>query len=85
MPSYRIGPVAPGYVQTDGATGHYGEAAGTDAVRRLVPLQRMATPADVAGACLFLASPQASYVSGATLMLHGGGEPPSFLAAREQD
>lgn len=84
-PKVRLNCVAPGYVQTDGATGHYGEAAGTDAVRRLVPLQRMATPADVAGACLFLASPQASYVSGATLMLHGGGEPPSFLAAREQD
>jgi len=30
----------------------------------------------VASACLFLASPYASYASGAALMLHGGGESP---------
>jgi NAD(P)-dependent dehydrogenase (short-subunit alcohol dehydrogenase family) len=41
----------------------------------------MATPEDVAGACQFLASPQASYVSGSSLTLHGGGEPPAFLSA----
>jgi NAD(P)-dependent dehydrogenase (short-subunit alcohol dehydrogenase family) len=41
----------------------------------------MGTPDDVAGACLFLASPLASYVSGAALEVHGGGEGPAFLAA----
>jgi len=46
-----------------------------------VPLGRMATPYDVADACLFLASPRAAYVSGASLILHGGGEPPAFLSA----
>jgi NAD(P)-dependent dehydrogenase (short-subunit alcohol dehydrogenase family) len=46
-----------------------------------VPLRRMATPDDVADACLFLASPLAAYVSGAALVLHGGGERPAFLAA----
>jgi hypothetical protein len=40
----------------------------------------MATPEDVAGACQFLASPRASYVSGSSLTLHGGGEPPAFLS-----
>jgi len=34
----------------------------------------------VAGACQFLASPQASYISGSSLTLHGGGEPPAFLS-----
>jgi NAD(P)-dependent dehydrogenase (short-subunit alcohol dehydrogenase family) len=77
-PQVRVNCVAPGFVVTAAATGHYGD---TDAVRRTVPLQRMATPADVAAACLFLASPQAAYISGATLLLHGGGEPPGFLAA----
>lgn len=36
-----------------------------------------AEPFEVAGACLYLASPLASYVSGATLEVHGGGEPPA--------
>ena len=49
------------------------------AVARTVPLGRMATPAEVAGACLFLASPLAGYVSGAALAVHGGGEWPAYL------
>src|SRR5215469_780841 len=81
-PKVRLNCVAPGFVETPGSADHYGDADGTAAVRRTVPLQRMATPDDVASACLFLASPQASYVSGSTLVLHGGGEPPAFLAAR---
>jgi NAD(P)-dependent dehydrogenase (short-subunit alcohol dehydrogenase family) len=80
-PQVRVNCVAPGFVETDGASSHYGGPDGADAVRQTVPLQRMATPADVAGACLFLASPQAAYISGATLLVHGGGEPPGFLAA----
>lgn len=81
-PKVRLNCVAPGFVETPGGAGHYGDADATEAVRRTVPLQRMATPEDVAGACLFLASQQASYISGSTLVLHGGGEPPAFLAAR---
>jgi NAD(P)-dependent dehydrogenase (short-subunit alcohol dehydrogenase family) len=80
-PQVRVTCVAPGFVETETPGSHYGDAAGEAAVRRTVPLQRMATPQDVADACLFLASPQAAYISGATLLLHGGGEPPAFLAA----
>ena len=46
-----------------------------------MPLGRMGTPGDVAGACLYLASPAASFVSGANLVLDGGGEEPPFLRA----
>jgi NAD(P)-dependent dehydrogenase (short-subunit alcohol dehydrogenase family) len=80
-PMVRVNSVVPGFVATETGSEHYGGAAGMAAVSATVPLRRMATPDDVAGACLFLSSPRASYVSGATLMLHGGGEPPAFLAA----
>ena len=95
-PRVRLNTVVPGFVATESAAEHYaakaappsrapGPASGADgaaAVAATVPLRRMATPDDVADACLFLASPRAAYVSGAALTLHGGGEPPAFLAAR---
>jgi NAD(P)-dependent dehydrogenase (short-subunit alcohol dehydrogenase family) len=78
-PQVRLNTVVPGFVATESAAGHYGDADGVAAVAATVPLRRMATPDDVADACLFLASPRAAYVSGATLTLHGGGESPAFL------
>jgi NAD(P)-dependent dehydrogenase (short-subunit alcohol dehydrogenase family) len=80
-PKVRINCVVAGLIATEAAEDHYGGAAGLAAVAATVPLGRMGTPADVAAACLFLASPMASYVSGAALEVHGGGEPPAFLAA----
>jgi NAD(P)-dependent dehydrogenase (short-subunit alcohol dehydrogenase family) len=41
----------------------------------------MATPREIADACLLLASPLARYITGANLLVHGGGERPAFLAA----
>jgi len=79
-PRVRLNSVVPGFVGTDGAAGHYGDAQAAAAVAASVPLRRMATPADVAAACLFLTSPAAGYISGASLLVHGGGEPPAFLA-----
>jgi len=83
-PKVRVNTVVPGLVATESAAAHYGDADGVAAVAATVPLGRMATPDDVAEACLFLASPRAAYVSGASLTLHGGGEPPAFLSARRQ-
>jgi NAD(P)-dependent dehydrogenase (short-subunit alcohol dehydrogenase family) len=79
-PKVRINCVVPSLVLTESAEVHYGSDAML-AAAAAVPLQRIATPADVAGACLFLASPLASYASGTALLLHGGGERPAFLAA----
>jgi NAD(P)-dependent dehydrogenase (short-subunit alcohol dehydrogenase family) len=45
----------------------------------------MGTPRDVGDVCLFLASPLASYVSGASVLMHGGGEKPAFLDAARTD
>jgi len=80
-PKVRVNTVVPGFVATESSAAHYGDAAGVAAVAATVPLRRMATPDDAAEACLFLASPRASYVSGTCLTLHGGGESPAFLAA----
>src|SRR5580704_4143531 len=79
-PRVRLNSVVPGFVATDAAASHYGDPESAAAVARTVPLRRMASPADVAAACLFLASPRAAYISGASLLVHGGGEPPAFLA-----
>src|SRR5580704_17942367 len=84
-PQVRLNTVVPGFVATESAASHYGDADGVAAVAATVPLRRMATPDDVAEACLFLASPRAAYVSGATLALTGGGESPAFLAATVHD
>jgi NAD(P)-dependent dehydrogenase (short-subunit alcohol dehydrogenase family) len=80
-PKVRVNAVVCGLIQTEQADLHYGDAAGLAAVAATVPLGRMGTPADVADATVLLSSPLASYVSGASLLLHGGGERPAFLGA----
>ena len=81
-PKVRVNHITVGLILTDGAAEHYG-ADGGASVARTIPMGRMAVPADVASACLFLASPLAAYVTGADLEVHGGGEIPArFLAAQ---
>ncbi|WP_020653311.1 SDR family oxidoreductase [Massilia niastensis] len=83
-PKVRVVAVSPGLVQTEQSHLHYGDAAGIAAVGATIPAGRMAQPADIASACLFVASDQAAYMSGSNLLLHGGGEKPAFLAAAQQ-
>lgn len=82
-PKVRVVTVSPGLVLTEQAHLHYGSEAGIAAVGAGIPAGRMADAADIANACLFIASPLASYASGCNLLLHGGGERPSFLAAAQ--
>jgi len=84
-PKVRVNAVTAGLIRTEAAHLHYGDEDGIAAVAATVPLQRMGLPADVADACLFLASPLASYVSGASLVVDGGGERPAFLDAANAD
>jgi NAD(P)-dependent dehydrogenase (short-subunit alcohol dehydrogenase family) len=80
-PKVRVNAVTVGMVRTELAHLHYGDEAAVAAVGATVPLGRLGEPVDVADACLFLASPLASYVSGANLLVHGGGELPAYLQA----
>jgi NAD(P)-dependent dehydrogenase (short-subunit alcohol dehydrogenase family) len=80
-PRVRVNAIVAGLVRTEQAGLHYGDDAGISAVTATVPMARMATPEDVGDVCLFLASPLASYVTGAAIELHGGGEWPAFLTA----
>jgi len=80
-PKVRVNCVTAGAIRTEQAHLHYGDEDGIAAVAATVPLGRMGEPADVASVCLFLASPLAGYISGANLLVHGGGERPVFLDA----
>lgn len=80
-PRVRVNALAVGMVRTEQAHLHYGDADGIDAVGATVPLGRLAEPEEIGACALFLASSMASYVTGATLAVHGGGERPAFLTA----
>ena len=80
-PKVRVNAIAAGMIRTEQSHLHYGNEEGIARVAATVPLGRLGTPEDIAGACLYLSSPLASYVSGATLVVHGGGETPAFLSA----
>jgi NAD(P)-dependent dehydrogenase (short-subunit alcohol dehydrogenase family) len=82
-PKVRVNAVSGGLVLTEEARAYYGDDESVARVVATVPLGRMGAPGDVAEACLFLASPLSSYVSGANLEVHGGGEPPPFLGAAD--
>jgi NAD(P)-dependent dehydrogenase (short-subunit alcohol dehydrogenase family) len=78
-PKVRVNTVVVGPVDTEQSHLYYGDSSGVAAVGKTIPMGRMATPADVAEACLYLAA--ATYVTGSTLTVHGGGELPAFLDA----
>jgi 3-oxoacyl-[acyl-carrier protein] reductase len=69
----RVNCVVPGIIET-AMTAGVPEKNREDWLSR-IPLKRFGTPAEVAQAVLFLASDRASYVSGATLHINGGGYP----------
>ncbi len=80
-PKVRVNAVTAGMIRTEQSHLHYGDEEGIAAVGTTVPLGRLGEPEDVGDACLFLASPLSRYMSGANVLLHGGGEKPAFLAA----
>lgn len=80
-PKVRVNAVIAGLTRTEQSHLHYGDEEGIAAVGKTIPMGRMAVPRDIGDACLFLASPLSSYVSGTSFAVHGGGEKPAFLDA----
>lgn len=66
----RANCIAPGFIKT-AMTDALDDKVKEDLLSR-IPLKRLGTPEDVAGAALFLASDQARYITGSTIHVNGG-------------
>jgi len=62
--------VAPGFIETD-MTRQLDETQ-RERLERSIPLARLGNPKDIAATVVFLASPQASYITGETIHVNGG-------------
>jgi 3-oxoacyl-[acyl-carrier protein] reductase len=68
----RVNGIAPGLVDTKMTKVTTANPKRLEGAIEKIPLKRLGTPADMAGAALFLASPLASYIAGHTLVVDGG-------------
>jgi len=66
----NVNAVAPGFIQTE-MTARLPEGL-KQKMREAIPLGRFGSPGDVAAVCVFLASEEASYITGQTIIVDGG-------------
>jgi NAD(P)-dependent dehydrogenase (short-subunit alcohol dehydrogenase family) len=71
-PKVRVNCIAPGFVKTDMNRATW-ERTGDEELAERSPLRRLGTAEDIAHAALFLVSDQASWITGQTLQVDGGG------------
>ena len=68
----RVNGIAPGLVDTKMTKVTTANPKRLEGAIERIPLKRLGTPADMAGAALFLASPLSSYIVGQTIVVDGG-------------
>jgi 3-oxoacyl-[acyl-carrier protein] reductase len=68
----RVNGIAPGLVDTKMTRVTTANPKRLEGALGRIPLKRLGTPADMAGAALFLASPLSSYIVGQTIVVDGG-------------
>ena len=68
----RVNAIAPGWIATPFTQPVQDDPARSQTIVSRTPLGRWGTPADVAGAAVFLCSPAASFITGAILAVDGG-------------
>src|SRR5581483_1860864 len=68
----RVNAVCPGLIQTRLSAEVFENAAAAEKYKKKIPMRRFATPDEVAGSFLFLASDDASFITGTTLVVDGG-------------
>jgi 2-deoxy-D-gluconate 3-dehydrogenase len=68
----NVNAIAPGYMVTDNTAGLRADQVRTRQINERIPAGRWGTPADLAGAVVFLASPASDYVNGHVLAVDGG-------------
>lgn len=68
----RVNVVIPAVVETPGTAGMLSDAAARQSTEKMIPMGRVGQPEELANAILFLASDEASYITGAALPVDGG-------------
>jgi 2-deoxy-D-gluconate 3-dehydrogenase len=68
----QVNAIAPGYISTDNTAVLQADPVREPQILQRIPAGRWGTPADVAGAAIFLASPASDYVNGHILVVDGG-------------
>ncbi len=80
-PQIRVVSVTAGLILTEDSRAFYGDDESVSQIAETIPMRRLGNPEDIANACLFVASEASSWMTGTNIVVHGGGEKPSYLSA----